>query len=459
MSIAMRTFVAWCVLVGCTSGQVRDPSGDPVGPDASVAPDATPAALQFRGIETAEYRGGDALTARWSPATGAGAIEYTLHVTAVGGGPVAEQATADTTVVAGGLPDGEYELRVEASDSLGRRDDGGVVVVQLVGENRVVYRSKVPLSGAADVWGEGDIVVLAGMSSALSFLVADVSDVHNPVVIAEVAGEGFVKDVKIGDGLLYVNDEAGTYGGRIFDFANPAEPVRLSRIGSPITSVHNLYYYEQHLYMTDNNSGGIRIVDVSDPTNPRLAANWYPPSSVVHDQVVIDDKLYAAWWSGFSVTDVSDPTSPKDLIIHRYDGFATDCHNVWPTEDGTHVITTDETGGGHIRIWDISDADDVVQVAEWWTDPAHIVHNAHVRGDYVFISYYVDGMRVLDISDPAEPTEVGWWDEESGSGMNGTWGVWPYGNHVAIGSMTHGLIMVDFFPHVVSADGSWRGQR
>jgi hypothetical protein len=47
-------------------------------------------------------------------------------------------------------------------------------------------------------------------------------------------------------------------------------------------------------------------------------------------------------------------------------------------------------------------------------------------------------------------------DEENGSGsMSGTWGVWPYGNHVAISSMRHGLIMTDFFPIVVRADGSY----
>ena len=462
MFLTLHRFVlAGCLTaaVGCNVGEVRDPGDDDRGGDADggpvvPGPDAAPTDLQFAGIYSVGANG-DALTASWTAALGTGAIEYTLFVTTVDDSPVTEVSTSDTTAVASGLPDGEYKLRVDASDSLGRHDDGGVVLTQLIGTNRVVKRSRVPLAGAADVWGEGNIIVVAGQSSGISAMVVDVTDVNNPQVISEIDNEGYVKDPKIGDGLLFLNDEGGTYGGRIFDFTDPANPVRLSRIGSPITSVHNIFYEKSHLYMTDNSSGGIRIVDTSDPENPTLVHTWYPPSSSVHDQIVVGGKMYAAWWSGFSITDVTDPSNPEDLVVHYYGGFASNCHSIWPTEDGKHVLTTDETGGGHIRVFDVADPDNVSQIAEYITDPSHIVHNVHIRGDYAFIAYYVDGLRVLDISNPAEPVEVGFWDEETGSGMSGTWGVWPFGEHVAVSSMKFGLIMVDFFPPTVTADGPW----
>jgi hypothetical protein len=72
---------------------------------------------------------------------GGGPVESTPVppiVETVDGTPVATMATTQTTATAGGLPDGEYRLRVEAIDDLGRVEDGDRSLVQLVGENRLV---------------------------------------------------------------------------------------------------------------------------------------------------------------------------------------------------------------------------------------------------------------------------------------------------------------------------------
>jgi hypothetical protein len=70
---------------------------------------------------------------------------------------------------------------------------------------------------------------------------------------------------------------------------------------------------------------------------------------------------------------------------------------------------------------------------------------------------------VLDVSEPSQPVEVGFYDtfDEDGpdaadpihslvgSRFDGAWGVWPYGPHVAVGDMRRGLILLDYFPDEV----------
>ncbi|MBN4050431.1 hypothetical protein JYT28_01650, partial [Desulfobulbus sp. AH-315-M07] len=166
-----------------------------------------------------------------------------------------------------------------------------------------------------------------------------------------------------------------------------------------------------------------------------------------------------AWWDGFSVLDVSNPDDPVTVIENYYSGATSDCHNVWPSKDHKFALTTDETAGGYLRVFDLSDPNNVEQVAEWWTDPSSIVHNVHVRGDYAFVAYYTDGLVVLDISDPTNPQEVARYDTMAADGghgaMYGNWGVWPYGEHLATGDTEAGLVMFDFFPAVVTPSGEY----
>ena len=50
-------------------------------------------------------------------------------------------------------------------------------------------------------------------------------------------------------------------------------------------------------------------------------------------------------------------------------------------------------------------------------------------GDYLVISYYRDGVIIVDVSDPANMVEVGQFDTSpfsSAPGFQGCWGAYPY---------------------------------
>jgi hypothetical protein len=109
---------------------------------------------------------------------------------------------------------------------------------------------------------------------------------------------------------------------------------------------------------------------------------------------------------------------------------------------------------GNVRIWDYTDEANPVLASEFDTrcsfDPTYedcdprgtySVHNAIVEQDRAYISWYSDGMLVIDISDPYNPVETARYSpgdqefEEQNGGIQDMWGVykepdspWIYGS-------------------------------
>ena len=59
-----------------------------------------------------------------------------------------------------------------------------------------------------------------------------------------------------------------------------------------------------------------------------------------------------------------------------------------------------------------------------------IDHNQYVVGDKVYQSNYVQGLRILDISDIENPKEVGFFDTvpfgDNGTRFDGSWSNYPF---------------------------------
>jgi hypothetical protein len=75
-----------------------------------------------------------------------------------------------------------------------------------------------------------------------------------------------------------------------------------------------------------------------------------------------------------------------------------------------------EKGYGYLRVYDYSNLADPVQIGEYRTPNSlgtdsqaagdYAIHNPLVVGTDVYLSWYSDGIRVLDASDPRAPREV-----------------------------------------------------
>ena len=333
-------------------------------------------------------------------------------------------------------------------------DTGAAAGLTLAGE--------LALPGAMDVWGEGDVVVVAGGDNpSTSVLVADISDPANPRALSTITGVPGVRDVELHDGLLYVasdcncfpdSPEAAAWGGiglRIYDLADPTRPVLLSAVGGTAASIHTFMVADQRVYASNMLENAIVFLDASDPTAPVELAVWRPEEGGVHDQTVEGSRLYAAHLSGFSVVDISNPAAPvtvQTVPVALLDGGYTNVHNAWPIEGGRYVATTQEQVGGKLRIWDMDAGAPVAERMEG--EEPNAVHNAYVFDGRLYAAWYLDGVRVFDLEDPRNPgllAEVDTFPEARSAldrpVMRGAWSVWADAGRMVVGDTDRGLLV------------------
>jgi choice-of-anchor B domain-containing protein len=299
----------------------------------------------------------------------------------------------------------------------------------------------------SDIWGYTDPLgrEYAIMGTRQGTTIVNVTDPATAYETGFIAGAGSAwRDMKTYGHYAYVVTEGGG-GMDIVDLSDPENPVELTPY-TGFSSAHNIYIEEataRAYPCGTNNAQGFWILDLSDPEHPVPVGSY--AASYVHDLYVRDNVGFLAEINApsFSIFDLTNPTAPLRLAGPvTYPGAFT--HNTWLTDDGKYMLTTDERVGGHVRIWDIQNFLSISQVAEYQAPvTGSIVHNVTVRGDRAYVSYYSEGVRVVDIAQPDAPSEVGFYDTWAGSsgGYNGAWGVYPYlpSGHVLVSDIETGL--------------------
>jgi hypothetical protein len=132
-------------------------------------------------------------------------------------------------------------------------------------------------------------------------------------------------------------------------------------------------------------------------------------------------------------------------------------HNCSLLPGRTYILTTDETStpNGKLKVWNISNLSNVTLTATWMPTgiTTAIVHNVEIYGNYALIAHYTAGVRVVNISNPASPTEAAWYDtytSNNGNSYNGCWGVYmlPSGKIIASDRQTGLYVLKTTFPLV-----------
>jgi choice-of-anchor B domain-containing protein len=154
------------------------------------------------------------------------------------------------------------------------------------------------------------------------------------------------------------------------------------------------------------------------------------------------------------IVDVTDKTNPIPLSAAKYPGIAY-VHQGWLTDDQRYFYLDDEldelvgtTDRTRTMIWDVEDLDDPVLVGTFAGTTGATDHNLYIKGDRMYQANYQAGLRVIDISDRARPVEVGYFDttpyEGNPAGFNGAWTAYPFfrSGVVIVSSMGEGLFVL-----------------
>ncbi|MGB1198513.1 MAG: choice-of-anchor B family protein [Thalassotalea sp.] len=128
-------------------------------------------------------------------------------------------------------------------------------------------------------------------------------------------------------------------------------------------------------------------------------------------------------------------------------------HSGWGTENQQFILLHDEFDEQRanlnttVRIFSIENLKAPVQVGQWTGPTRAIDHNGFVRGNRYYMSNYTRGLTVLDISDPANPKQVGFFDTfptSDDANFNGAWGVYPYlpSGNIIVSDIDSGLYIL-----------------
>jgi hypothetical protein len=260
------------------------------------------------------------------------------------------------------------------------------------------------------------------------------------------------------DVLGHVNLGGGSPNGDVFFFDHGGEIGKYAYVGT---------------WSSPCSGHGIKIVDVNDPTRPKLVALAGGRTGISNEDVVVReigdmDVLGIGVQvckpqggsGGLQLFDVTDPTDPQALnffpvpaggvheldMVTRADGTTLALLAVPFTEFDNTYFGADS--GGEFRIVDITDPTDPVELAEWGVIAdsalrnfgggqevtssfqglgyfaAHYAHSVRAAdgGMTAYVSFWDSGVLKFDISDPSNPvvlarTQYGVRDDGDGHSM------------------------------------------
>jgi hypothetical protein len=181
--------------------------------------------------------------------------------------------------------------------------------------------------------------------------------------------------------------------------------------------------------------------DLAEPSAPRLTAEIVVDARTVNDVKIRADGALAVLThegsadglNGVTLLDLADPLHPA--VITRFsEGLEPGVHNIWIEGDFLYAAVDGEGNG--LRIIDISDPARPVTVAGFVGETSFL-HDVLVRDGLAFLSHWDGGLIILDVGhgiaggSPARPVEVSRLLVEGGQTHN-VW-YWPAAGYALVG--------------------------
>ena len=225
---------------------------------------------------------------------------------------------------------------------------------------------------------------------------------------------------------FYVSSEHGAI--QVVSMATPSVPALIGSFGSQAHTV-SVDVGAKKLWASGGNYNGCAVFDLAVSfTNPPRINNGGFSQPYVHDCYPIRGYGYFAqiFDGNFQIRNITNVVNPPVISTTRTPGAFT--HNVWTNDDDTIAVTADETHGGCLAIYDITNKAAPVLKSTWCSPGGATVHNVFIKERVAHFSCYTDGYWAVDISDPTNPVTVARYDTstEVGNDYRGCWGCYPF---------------------------------
>jgi hypothetical protein len=335
------------------------------------------------------------------------------------------------------------------------------------------------LEGGGQIVMDGKYAYVGHQHRPHGTTILDISDPGKPKILstltpnhpwshshkARVVGDLMVVNSEYEHGPGANRAEYADGGFRIYDVKDRSNPKLVSFVKTHGKGVHRFDLDENYAYISTEMEGFVGnilvVYDIRNPSKPVEISRWWMEGQNVasgeaahpkraehrlHHALRSGTEMYAGcWMSGVSIIDVSDINTPRTLSRYEYDP---------PCPEPTHTflkvphsiggkqiaVSTEEershrgadAGKPHapLRTWDVSDPTQPKLLYSYYLPesatpyPADKVrfgtHQLRERVDednLLYVTWFAGGLRTIDINDPANPKERGYFIPKPGDGV------------------------------------------
>ena len=312
---------------------------------------------------------------------------------------------------------------------------------------------------------------LTGKREANGTSIVDVSNPRKPKIVKHIPGypgaESRAVQVveKYVDGRDYLlrNQEAADFVGfEVWDITDRKNPQRVSAIG-PLHAAHKSWWDAKtgYAYLSGIWPGWhgqhLIIYDLRNPAKPGFIANWGLPGQhpgetaaglSLHHPVISGNRAYLSYLTGgdMVILDIADKANPRMIAHLDFSPPFSGIHTTAPFSGikvpnftkgfgdirNFLVLSEEDWEGGYdcrglrkqLYIVDATEETNPLPVATFkvpdgdfcsrggWFGPHQFAETKDgeiIGGSLVYVAYFSAGLRVVDISDPFHPREVGFY--------------------------------------------------
>ena len=252
-------------------------------------------------------------------------------------------------------------------------------------------------------------------------------------------------------------------GFKVWDISNKSSPKELAHVRTYGFGTHRFDMDENYAYISTEMEGYIGnilvIYDLWDPTNPKEISRWWMPgqhlaggeepswagySHRLHHALRVGNEMWASVWeAGFRVIDVSDIKNPNTVAEYNYHPMVREpTHTILPVpqliNNARVAVVIDEehsrqpgNGQAPANLWtfDVTDFTNIQGLGSFhvseadcpWSREVGVRFGAHQFQDHlensiVCCTWFAGGLRVLDVANPVQPKEIGYFMPEPRNG-------------------------------------------
>ncbi len=259
--------------------------------------------------------------------------------------------------------------------------------------------ARLELPGAEQVVVEGNYAYIGHMKPPEGTSIVDISDPKHPKVVAqlEIAPNLHSHKVRVHDNVMLVNhekyrgyrgDDNARGGLKVFDISNRSAPREIAFVEAGEWGCHRFTFDGRYCYGSPNPEGYVgnimEILDLQNPEKPEVVSHWWVPGQWeaggepphpdgrrvrCHHPMRLGDRLYCTWWHhGWYIFDISDRARPEDQPFDPECWYG--CHQ------------------SQEQLYD----------------------------NHLAVTWFGGGLRMIDISNPWQPEELGYYLPEPGQG-------------------------------------------